>query len=105
MPPPALPVNVLEYERRAEEALEPGAHGYFAGGAADERTLAENVAAFTRLKLRPRMLVDVSNVSTATTVLGTDVSMPLLVAPTAIQKMCHPDGEPATARAAAAVTP
>ena len=103
MPPAARPVNVLEYERRAEEVLEEGALGYFAGGACDERTLHENVAAFTRLKLRPRMLVDVSNVSTATTVLGTDVSMPLLVAPTAIQKMCHPDGEPATARAAAAL--
>ena len=102
MPPPVRPVNVREYERRAEEVLEAGAHGYFAGGACDERTLAENVAAFTRLKLRPRMLVDVSNVSAATTVLGTDVSMPLLVAPTAIQKMCHPDGEAATARAASA---
>ncbi len=102
MPPPARPVNVLEYERRAEEVLEAGAHGYFAGGACDERTLAENVAAFTRLKLRPRMLVDVSNVSAETTVLGTNVSMPLLVAPTAIQKMCHPDGEAATARAASA---
>ena len=103
MPPAARPVNVLEYERRAEEVLEEGALGYFAGGACDERTLHENVAAFTRLKLRPRMLVDVSNVSTATTVLGTDVSMPLLVAPTAIQKMCHPEGESATARAAAAL--
>ena len=102
MPPPVRPVNVREYERRAEEVLEAGAHGYFAGGACDERTLAENVAAFTRLKLRPRVLVDVSNVSAATTVLGTDVSMPLLVAPTAIQKMCHPDGAAATARAASA---
>ena len=103
MPSPAQPVNVLEYERLAEAALEEGALGYFAGGACDEQTLRENVAAFARLKLRPRMLVDVSNVSAATTVLGTDVSMPLLVAPTAIQKMCHPDGEEATARAAAAV--
>ena len=102
MPSPPPPVNVFEYERRAEEVLEAGAHGYFAGGACDEETLAENVAAFRRLKLRPRMLVDVSKVSSATTVLGTDVSMPLLVAPTAIQKMCHPDGEAATARAAAA---
>ncbi len=103
MPRAARPVNVLEYERLAEEALEEGALGYFAGGACDERTLRENVAAFGRLNLRPRMLVDVSNVSAATTVLGSDVSMPLLVAPTAIQKMCHPDGEGATARAAAAV--
>jgi isopentenyl diphosphate isomerase/L-lactate dehydrogenase-like FMN-dependent dehydrogenase len=102
MPSRAQPVNVLDYERLAGDALEAGALGYFAGGAGDELTLAENMAAFQRLKLRPRMLVDVSGASTATTVLGTDVSMPLLVAPTAIQKMCHPDGESATARAAAA---
>ena len=101
MPSAARPVNVLEYERLAEEALEEGALGYFAGGACDERTLRENVAAFERLKLRPRMLIDVSKVSAATTVLGSEVSMPLLVAPTAIQKICHPDGEAATARAAA----
>src|SRR5688500_7370595 len=103
MPPPAPPVNVFEYERLAEKALEEGALGYFAGGACDERTLRENVAAFERLKLRPRMLVDVSAVSAATTVLGREISMPVLVAPTAIQKMCHPDGEAATARAAASV--
>src|SRR3954468_20343573 len=103
MPSAAQPVNVLEYERLAAGAGGEGALGYFAGGACDEQTLRENVTAFSRLKLRPRMLVDVSSVSTATTVLGPEVSMPLLAAPTAIQKMCHPEGEPATARAAAAV--
>ena len=102
MPSAARPVNVLDYERLAEEVLEAGAHGYFAGGACDELTLQENVAAFRRLRLRPRMLVDVSGASPATAVLGTEVSMPVLVAPTAIQRLCHPDGEPATARAAAA---
>lgn len=96
------PVNVFEYERLAAERLDPGPLGYFAGGADDERTLAENVEAFRRLTLRPRMLVDVSGATTATTVLGTSVSMPLLVAPTALQRMCHPDGEAGTARAAAA---
>lgn len=99
---PDLPLNVLDYERAAEGCLEPGALGYFAGGAGDERTLCENVDAFARLQLRPRMLVDVSNTTTQTTVLGTPVSMPLLVAPTAIHRMCHDDGEQGTARAAAA---
>ena len=80
------PLNVLDYARLAEEALEPGAFGYFAGGAGDERALAENVAAFARLRLRPRVLVDVATPRRATTVLGTPVSMPLLVAPTAIQR-------------------
>ena len=81
--------------------MEPGAHGYFAGGAGDERTLRDNVEAFGRWQLRPRMLVDVSDVTTETTVLGRAVSMPLLVAPTAAQRLCDPDGEEATARAAA----
>jgi isopentenyl diphosphate isomerase/L-lactate dehydrogenase-like FMN-dependent dehydrogenase len=93
---------VADFERLAQERLDPGAFGYYAGGAGDELALAGNVEAWRRLRLRPRVLVDVSAVSTATTVLGTAVSMPLLVAPTAIQRLAHADGEPATARAAAA---
>jgi isopentenyl diphosphate isomerase/L-lactate dehydrogenase-like FMN-dependent dehydrogenase len=96
------PLNVWDYERIFEETLDAGAHGYFSGGADDELTLRDNVEAFRRWKLRPRMLVDVSAAGVATTVLGEEVSMPLLVAPTAFQRMAHPDGEPATARAAAA---
>ena len=96
------PLNVFDFERLAEVALEPGAFGYFAGGAGDEHTLRENVAAYERLRLRPRVLVDVGAASPATTVLGTPVSMPLLVAPTAFHRIAHPDGEAGTARAAAA---
>ena len=65
--------------------------------------MRENRAAFDRWILRPRMLVDVSEVTTATTVLGTESSMPLFVAPTAFQRTVHPDGELAMARAAAGV--
>jgi isopentenyl diphosphate isomerase/L-lactate dehydrogenase-like FMN-dependent dehydrogenase len=96
------PLNVWDYEKAFEQTLDAGAFGYFTGGADDEVTLRDNVAAFRRWRLRPRMLVDVSAAQVETTVLGTPVSMPLLVAPTAFQKMAHPDGEPATARAAAA---
>jgi isopentenyl diphosphate isomerase/L-lactate dehydrogenase-like FMN-dependent dehydrogenase len=96
------PVNVWDYEKLAEEKLDAKAHAYFAGGSGDEVTLRDNLAAFERRKLRPRVLVDVSSVSTATTVLGTEVSLPILVAPLALQRMAHPDGELATARAAAA---
>ena len=60
------PINVADYERLAAEVLDAGPHGYFAGGAADERTLRENVEAFRRWRLRPRVLVDVAEVSTAT---------------------------------------
>jgi isopentenyl diphosphate isomerase/L-lactate dehydrogenase-like FMN-dependent dehydrogenase len=96
------PLNVAEYERLAQERLDPGAFGYFLGGAGDEWTLRENVAAFNRWVLRPRMLVDVGTVTTRTTVLDADLSMPVLVAPTALQRLAHPDGEAATARGAAA---
>ena len=96
------PLNVWDYERIFEQTLDAGAFGYFTGGADDEVTLRDNVAAFRRWRLRPRMLVDVSAASIETTVLGTPVSMPLLVSPTAFQRMAHPDGEPATARAVAA---
>jgi isopentenyl diphosphate isomerase/L-lactate dehydrogenase-like FMN-dependent dehydrogenase len=96
------PVCVADFERLAEERLEPGPFGYYAGGAGDELALVGNVEAWRRLKLRPRVLVDVSSVSTETTVLGTPVSMPLLVAPTAIQKLAHAEGEGGMARAAAA---
>ena len=96
-----LPLNLGEYERLAEENLDDGAFGYFAGGADDERTLRDNLAAWAHWRLRPRMLVDVSAATTATEVLGVPVSMPVIVAPTAFQRMAHPDGEPATARAVA----
>ena len=95
-------VSVADFERLAEERLEPGAFGYYAGGSGDEVALSGNADAWRALRLRPRVLVDVSRVSTATSVLGTAVSMPLLVAPTAIQKLAHPHGEPGMARAAAA---
>jgi len=96
------PLNVDDFEAAARERLEPGPYAYYAGGAGDEHTLRANSAAFTRWELRPRVLVDVSEVSTETTVLGTRVDLPLLVAPTAFHRLAHPEGELATARAAAA---
>ncbi len=93
------PLNVHDYEALAAERLETGAHGYYAGGSGDELTLHENVAAYRRWQLRPRVLVDVAGCTTATTVLGQDISMPLLVAPVAFQRAAHPDGEVAMARA------
>jgi 4-hydroxymandelate oxidase len=98
----SAPVNVADYFDRAAETVDPKLWCYFEGGAGDEVTLRANVASFGRWRLRPRMLVDVSGVSAATTVLGTPVSMPLLVAPFAMQRLLHPEGELATARAAAA---
>jgi 4-hydroxymandelate oxidase len=95
-------INVWDYEAAAAERLEAGAYGYFAGGALDELTLRDNVEAFRRWQLRPRVLVDVAAPSTAITVLGHEISMPVLVAPVAYQRVVDPEGEVAMARAAAA---
>jgi 4-hydroxymandelate oxidase len=98
----SAPVNCSEYERLAEGLTEPATWGYLAGGAEDESTLHANRGAFGRWTFRPRVLVDVDVVTTATTVLGLPVSLPVLVAPVALHRLYHPEGERATARAAAA---
>jgi 4-hydroxymandelate oxidase len=89
-------------ESRAESAVSPDAWAYIHGGAGDERTLRWNREAFSDFRLRPRVLVDVSAVTTQTTVLGTPVSMPVLVAPMAFQAIAHEGGEVAMAQGAAA---
>jgi len=95
-------LNLAEIELAARERLAPLAYEYYVGGANDEVTIRENRAAFERLSLRYRVLVDVSRRSTSTTVLGTRVDFPVLVAPTAFQRLACDEGEMATARAAAA---
>jgi isopentenyl diphosphate isomerase/L-lactate dehydrogenase-like FMN-dependent dehydrogenase len=94
-------VNVADAERAGREQLEPGPRNYFAGGAGDEVTLRENMAAWGHWRLRPRVLTDADGVSTATEVLGGPVSMPVLVAPVAYQGMAHPDAEAGMAAGAA----
>jgi 4-hydroxymandelate oxidase len=96
------PLNAFDFEELARERLDDMAWEYFRGGAGDESTLRDNRAALERWKLQPRVLVDVSGVDTSTTVLRTPVAAPILVAPVAMQKLAHPEGEAATARAAAA---
>lgn len=95
------PVNLQEYAERAKEKIAKNAFDYYASGANDMITLAENKAAFARLKILPRMLRGAEHIDTTTKVLGDEISSPICVAPTAMQKMAHPDGELATARACA----
>src|SRR3954470_10861665 len=95
-------INVADYLALAAEKVDPAVWCYFEGGAGDEVTLRANVAAYGRWILRPRMLVDVSEVTTATTLLGTPVAMPLGIAPFAMQSLLVPRGECATASAAGA---
>ncbi|HYH54474.1 MAG TPA: alpha-hydroxy acid oxidase [Solirubrobacterales bacterium] len=95
-------INVAEAEREGLEKLEQGPRDYFAGGAGDEITLRENVAAWAHWRLRPRVLNDVREVSTAAEMLARPVAMPVLVAPVAYQRMAHPEAEAGMAAGAAA---
>jgi 4-hydroxymandelate oxidase len=94
-------LNLDELESRARERLDPMLFDYIAGGAADEWTLVENRAAWSRHQILPRMLRGVADRSTSTTVLGTPISMPVVVPPMGFQGLCHADAETATASATA----
>ena len=98
----ARPITVAEYEPLARARTDPGAWDYQAGAAGDEVSLADNRAAWDRIRLRPRVLVDVSSRSPATAALGVELAHPIIVAPTADHSLSHPDGERATARGVAA---
>ena len=95
-------VTVDDYEPVARERLSSDVYDFYAGGAGDEWTLAENRRAFDRWSLRPRVLRGSGSPDLSASILGTPLSLPVLVAPWAYQSMAHPDGERATARAAAA---
>ena len=97
----ANPINIAHYEALARNYLPRNAFDYYASGANDMITLKENRAAYSRIQLLPRVLKDVHEVDTSVTVLGCRVTSPICVAPTAMQKMAHPDGELATVRSAA----
>ena len=96
-------VTLDDYEEPARTKLPADVYGYLAGGAGDEWTLRENRRAFERWVLRPRMLRGFgdADLDLSVELYGTRISMPVLVAPWAYQRMAHPDGELATARAAA----
>ncbi|XVF74275.1 hypothetical protein PTKIN_Ptkin13bG0097100 [Pterospermum kingtungense] len=123
------PDNVDEFQELARQALPKMYYDYYSGGAEDQHTLKENVEEFHRItyavkpadeisvsskvkcstdlvtsihRIRPRILVDVSKIDLSTTVLGYKISVPIMIAPTAMHKLAHPEGEVATARAAAA---
>lgn len=96
-------VNVLDYQKASQTKLEPSANDYFQSGAMDEHTLADNTAGFKRVKLLPRVLRDVSDVTTVTSIQDDTIHSPLIISPTAFLCMAHQDGELAVARAAQTV--
>ncbi|NWQ60829.1 HAOX1 oxidase, partial [Neopipo cinnamomea] len=97
------PVCIGDFEEYAKTFLPKSVYDYYRSGADDQETLAENVAAFSRWQLYPRVLRDVSVPDVSGRVLGRWVSVPVCAAATAMQRLAHPDGETATARACRAV--
>ncbi|KAJ9179435.1 hypothetical protein P3X46_011223 [Hevea brasiliensis] len=95
-------VNVNEFQIMAKQVLPKMYYDFYAGGAEDQYTLKENVEAFQKILFRPRVLMDVSRIELSTTVFGHAISAPIMIAPTSMHKLAHPEGEIATARAAAA---
>lgn len=104
---PALDVwreftSLDEFERAAESAWEPGPRNMIQEGAGDGRGVRANRIGWERWALRPRVLVDVTALDTTTSVLGTEISAPIMFSPSALHEMSHPDAELATAAAATA---
>jgi len=97
---PAPLLNLFDYERRAEARTHPAVWDFFAAGAGDSITVAENRRAFERTFLRPRMLVDVSRIDTTTRLLGSPVAAPIMIAPSGPHGVLCPGGEADTAAAA-----
>ena len=91
---------LADFEPAARERLPHAVYEFVAGAAGDELTLNDNKAAFDRLKLRPRVLRDVSTIATSVTLFGDTLMHLILLAPTSFQRMTHPEGEVATARGA-----
>ena len=95
------PINLFDFEKLAEERMAPNEFDYVAGGATDELTLRRTRAAYEAIALRPRVLAGNREADLSTTVLGQRIDVPFMLAPSGGHTRAHPDGELATARAAA----
>jgi 4-hydroxymandelate oxidase len=93
-------VSLDDFERLARERLPHMAYEFVAAGAADEVTLRWNRESYGRIRLRPRVLCDVSRVDTSVTLFGETLPHPILLAPVAYQRLFHAEGEVAAARGA-----
>ncbi|GLZ84005.1 alpha-hydroxy-acid oxidizing enzyme [Metapseudomonas resinovorans] len=100
---PAEIAAVADYEAFARERMKPAAWAYLNGGAADELTLADNLAAFQRVRLLNRVLEDLGGGHTRLELCGLELDYPILLAPVAYQKLAHPDGELASVLGASAM--
>jgi isopentenyl diphosphate isomerase/L-lactate dehydrogenase-like FMN-dependent dehydrogenase len=101
--PPELPIAAPAWEEAFREAVSPEAFDYIAGGAGAEQTMRANLEALNRRRIVPRMLVDADERELAVTLFGARLPAPVLLAPVGVQGIVHPEGELASARAAASL--
>ena len=94
-------INVDDFEKYAKRKLPANIYDYYAAGAGDEWTLARNLESFKKILILPRVLKNISLPTTQINLLGKEFTSPILIAPTAFQQAAHPEGEIATAKAAA----
>src|SRR5919198_3982484 len=99
--PPEWPIAAEDWERAAEQRLDPGAFGYIAGGAGAEETMRANLDAFRKWRIRPRMLTGNGVRDLSVEVLGTRSPAPFFLAPIGVLSIAHEEGELGVARAAA----
>jgi isopentenyl diphosphate isomerase/L-lactate dehydrogenase-like FMN-dependent dehydrogenase len=100
---PAFPIAYRDLEAKAREVLTPEAYDYVAGGAGSEDTVRENGEAFRRWRIVPRMLRGAAERDLSTTILGTPMPAPVMLAPVGVQSIIHPDAEVATAKGASSL--
>ena len=100
LPPIEHMVNIFDFEEVAKQVMKKESWDYYSSGGDDEICLRENHLAFQRIWLKPRVMVDVSNVNMRSDMLGYKCSIPLYISATALAKLAHPDGEVALTRAA-----
>ncbi|MGG1662313.1 alpha-hydroxy-acid oxidizing protein [Brevibacillus sp. NRS-1366] len=97
----SLPISIEDWEQKAREILPDGPFDYIAGGSGAEETLAANRTAFSKWAIVPRMMRDVTNRTLGITLYNQSLRAPIMLAPVGMQAIAHPEGELATARAAA----
>src|SRR5690625_6995114 len=99
--PKRLPVKFEKWKERARKVLEDGPYDYIAGGAGGEQTMKDNLEAFQRWKIIPRMLREVEERYLSVELFGETYDFPIMQAPIGVQSIIHPDGEIASAKASA----
>ncbi|KAF1961228.1 S-2-hydroxy-acid oxidase [Byssothecium circinans] len=94
-------LSIPDLQAAGSAKLPESARDFYNSGSTDQLTVHENTTAYTKYRVRPRVLRDVSKANTKTTVFGHSIDFPLCVSPTGLQAMAHPDGDLATSRACA----